>query len=295
MRYLIIIFLLLLLGYILITIYSSIEARTLVKSYARLHKAKSTSNDTKIITKHKTSYKKVRSYKELSPSENTRVLFFSDLHAEYCFIPADVVCNSIRESKVDAVVFGGDICNDPLKYKTGINYLQTIKATCDELGIPFLGVTGNHDIHLTSEQIHEAGFFDLRKNTYELKDLLFSGVNDTGRKQRVWADNPVSDTNGKTHVLISHNPDWMLYAADKGQLTNVDHMLSGHIHGGQFRFPFRIEIMMIRKDILPRRKVEDGVFDGGGLTFFISRGIGCVLIPFRFLAKPEITVVEFEK
>ena len=59
--------------------------------------------------------------------------------------------------------------------------------------------------------------------------------------------------------------------------------------------PFNFENVAIRKDILPKRKVIKGVFDGAGVSFFISKGLGCVLVPFRFLAKPEITIVEIEK
>lgn len=295
MRFFIIIIILLFLAYIAITVYSSIEARMLCISHVFLRKSRSKKNDLSVIKKQKDAFIKNFDPSTVKDSNNTKILFFSDLHAEYCFIPVEKVIDTIKKANVDAVIFGGDICNDPLNYKKGIAYLNAIKNTCDELNIPFLGVNGNHDIFLTEDQIKEALFTDLRKTTVTVKDVLISGVNDTGKHNRVWDDNPVKDTNGMTHLLVSHNPDWLIEASDRKQLDNIDHMISGHIHGGQFCFPFRIEIKAIRKDKLPRRKVIDGVFDGGGITFFISRGIGCVLIPFRFLAKPEISVIEIEK
>lgn len=295
MRYFIIIIILLFLAYLAVTIYSSIEARMLCISHVFLRRSKTKKNDSTTFIKQKDAFEKNFDPSSVKDSKNTKILFFSDLHAEYCFIPVSKVIDAIKASNADAVIFGGDICNDAIYYKKGIDYLNRIKETCDEMNIPFMGVTGNHDIFLTEEQIKEAGFIDLRKTTVTVNNILFSGTHDTGKHNRVWDDNHVTDTNGAKHVLVSHNPDWILEAAAKKQLDNVDHILSGHIHGGQFCFPFRIEIRLIRKDILPRRNVIDGVFDGCGLTFFISRGIGCVLIPFRFFSKPEISIIEIGK
>ena len=58
--------------------------------------------------------------------------------------------------------------------------------------------------------------------------------------------------------------------------------------------PFNFENIAIRQDALPKRKIIKGVYDGAGMTFFISRGLGCVRLPLRFLADPEITVIELE-
>lgn len=294
MRFFIIIIILLLLMYAGITVYSFIEAHILKISHAVLKRSATKKNDTDEINKLPDCLFEVDDPKSLKDIRNTKILFISDLHAEFCFIPAGKVIKVIREAEVDAVIFGGDICNNAKRYMKGINYLLKIKDACDELKIPFIGTTGNHDIFLNDAQIKQAGFTDLREGPVAVRDVLISGVNDTGKKKRVWDDNPVTDTKGLTHLLVSHNPDWLLEAAKKSELDNVDHMLSGHIHGGQFRFPFRIEINVIRKDRLPRRKVIEGVFDGAGITFFISRGIGCVLIPFRLGSYPEITVVEIE-
>ena len=35
-----------------------------------------------------------------------------------------------------------------------------------------------------------------------------------------------------------------------------------------------------------------GVYNIGGTTVSISRGLGCGVMPFRFLSVPEVTVVE---
>ncbi len=295
MRYFLTAFFILLGCYLIVNLVGFLEAHKLCISHAVLRPSKTSKNDISRFVKQKGSYAKNVDPSSLSNTKNTKILFISDLHAEFCFIPAAKVIDTIRKANVDAVVFGGDICNDPLKHEVGTSYLFEIKKACDELHIPFLGTTGNHDVHLTKDEVLKSGFTDLRDGPVKVRDIIFSGVNDTGKKDRVWGDVSDIDNEGLTHVLISHNPDWLLDAASKSRLGNVDHMISGHIHGGQICLPFRLEIMVIRKDVLPRKRVINGVFDGAGVTFFIGRGIGCVLVPFRLFARPEITIVEFEK
>ena len=294
MRYFVIAFFILLISFLLINLFGFIEAHKLCVSHAKLRTSKTKKNDASTFIKQKELYKKNVDPQTLADIKNTKVLFISDLHAEYCFVPVSRVIDTIKKAKVDAVVFGGDICNHPQKHQVGTDYLHEIKTACDKLNIPFIGTTGNHDVHLTKEDVLKSGFTDLRDGPVKVKDIIFSGVNDTGKTNRIWGSVPPVEK-GFTHVLISHNPDWLLYKAEDKELDTVDHMISGHIHGGQICMPFRIEIMAIRKDKLPRRKVINGVFDGAGLTFFIGRGIGCVLVPFRIFARPEITVIEFEK
>ena len=297
MKYFIIILSLLFLIALICLIIAIIGARSFHLSTARLTRSKTSKNDTDDIRKLKENYTRDITPEALKKDGKKRLIFFSDLHAEYCFMPREKFCDLIGQiaskTDIDAVVFGGDICNKAHNAKVGIEYMQAIAAKCKESDIPFLGVTGNHDVGLTPEQIASCGFTDLRGTFCDMGDYIISGINDSGRENRVWASNPITEP-AKRHILVSHNPDWLLEAAKTGDLKGIDHMLSGHIHGGQIRLPFNIENLAIRKDLLPKRRIIDGVFDGAGMTFFISRGLGCVLLPFRFFADPEITIVEFD-
>ena len=91
-------------------------------------------------------------------------------------------------------------------------------------------------------------------------------------------------------ILLVHDPDALIHLEPSGR---PDFMLSGHLHGGQMKFPFKIEFTVLRKtDKLPNMGAVQGSYDISGTTVFISRGLGCGILPFRFLSLPEATVVE---
>lgn len=237
------------------------------------------------------------SAKEGSP--DVRLLFFSDLHAEFCFIPKERVEAIIREEAkgkgLSAVVFGGDIINNPKKYKVGAEYLTYIANVCKELDIPFEGVTGNHDVKIPAKAISECSFhnisdgYTILKSLKDGSDIALSGVNDSGRKHRIWYEPPTIPDTCTKNIVIAHNPDQILNITD---CTKVDYMISGHIHGGQIRTPFKIEFTSLRKDVLPKLDVIAGEYKINGITLFISKGIGCVRLPMRLGARPEINIIE---
>lgn len=226
-----------------------------------------------------------------------RLFFFSDLHAELCRVSSARLISALRaaheQSPIDAVVFGGDICNDGSTGSKGLSYLKEVSDTCQDHGIPFLGVTGNHDLQFdpSDNKCHftciEGG--QMRFTSHSTgKPIVLCGVDDSGRKNRVWYKVPEVPSDCIS-VLVCHNPDAILHF---GKDEHVDFMLSGHFHAGQIKMPFRLEFAKLRTDILPHKKVVEGVFEYKGTTFFISRGLGCNILPIRFGSIPEASVVE---
>ena len=227
-----------------------------------------------------------------------RFMFFSDTHAEWCPVTADRICDSIRKANgsapLDAVIFGGDMSSYQKGLSKGYKYLNTIRDCCSDLGIPFYGVTGNHDIY-DSNIPEKAGFTSLDNTHITLKsrtsgnEAVLAGLSDTGRKNRVWHKMPALEGSVPV-ILVVHDPDALLHFDPE---TRPEFMLSGHLHGGQMKFPFRIEFCLLRRhDRLPNMGAVQGVYNIGGSTVFISRGLGCGVMPFRFLSVPEATVTE---
>ncbi len=227
-----------------------------------------------------------------------RVFLFSDLHIECCPITAKRLCNAIRKAHssapLDAVLFGGDIITYPSFAKAGYKYLSTVSSCCKELGIPFYGISGNHDWML--ENIADsAGFTDLDNTSVVLtshkngSDITLAGLSDSGRRNRVWHSKLPSESTEPV-VLLVHDPDAILHLESE---ERPDYMLSGHLHGGQMKLPFKMEFTVLRRsDKLPRIGAVQGLYDINGTAVFISRGVGCNILPFRFLSLPEATVVE---
>ena len=236
--------------------------------------------------------------KNINRDPDLRIFFFSDLHAEFCGISSKRICKSVTKAHLsaplDCVIFGGDISNNRNKGDKGYRYLKKVSACCKDLGIPFYGITGNHDIYL-KDPSNASGFIDLNNTFTDLasrttgRKIVLAGVSDSGRLNRVWRQLPLK--RGKDPVvLIAHNPDNLLHL-DKD--NRPDFMLSGHFHGGQMKFPFRLEHRLLRtKDLLPKKDVVQGVFDINGTRVFISRGLGCGVLPFRLFSVPEASVVE---
>lgn len=232
-----------------------------------------------------------------SEKPGLRLFFFSDLHADICRIKPERLISALKDanasSPVDAVVFGGDICNNYTVNDKGLSYLRKISEACRDLGIPFYGVTGNHDFGFEPAE-DTCGFECIENRQIQMtshstgRTIVLTGVDDSGRKNRVWykVQSVPSDC---VSVLTIHNPDSILHFEEG---DHVDFMLSGHFHAGQMKLPFHLEFLILRSDKLPQQDVIEGVFEHNGTTMFITRGVGCNKLPLRLGAYPEVSVVE---
>lgn len=86
-------------------------------------------------------------------------------------------------------------------------------------------------------------------------------------------------------LLLAHNPATVRRAAR----WSVDLMLSGHTHGGQ------VKIRDDEKRILPRRKMSSGLHRRRDTQVYVTRGIGTVVVPYRYQCPPEISLIELRK
>jgi predicted MPP superfamily phosphohydrolase len=72
--------------------------------------------------------------------------------------------------------------------------------------------------------------------------------------------------------------------------AGVDLVLTGHVHGGQFRIPGVGGILAPDQGFFPR--YDAGVFRRRGTTMVISRGLGPSIIPVRLFNRPELVLVD---
>ena len=233
---------------------------------------------------------------EISP--DLRLFFFSDIHTEWCPVTAKRLCKSIKKTHdntgLDAVIFGGDIVTYPENAAKGYKYLLEVSAFCKELGIPFYGISGNHDCNL-SDAPEKSGFISLDSKAYILTSrkngakVYLTGVPDSGKLNRIWQEKLACDSEYPV-IMAAHDPDAFLHLSPEARPS---YMLSGHFHGGQMKLPFRFEFNVLRtKDKFPKMGVIQGHFNINGTEVFISRGVGCGILPFRIFSAPEATVVE---
>jgi predicted MPP superfamily phosphohydrolase len=84
-------------------------------------------------------------------------------------------------------------------------------------------------------------------------------------------------------ILMAHEPDIFPDVSSRVSLT-----LSGHTHGGQIN-------IFGWKPVVPSRygaRYAGGLVEEEGRHLVVSRGLGCSVIPVRFMACPEIVLLE---
>ena len=89
------------------------------------------------------------------------------------------------------------------------------------------------------------------------------------------------------NIAFSHNPD-IVFKIPEGY---VDYLLCGHFHGGQIWMPFNLEFRILRNEVLCKMGITRGAHKVKGINLYISRGLGNVCFPLRFLSTPEIAIL----
>jgi predicted MPP superfamily phosphohydrolase len=84
-------------------------------------------------------------------------------------------------------------------------------------------------------------------------------------------------------LCLSHTPDNIRWVRRAG----VDLMLSGHVHGGQVRFPLFGSVLAPSRY---GRRYDCGVFDEAPTLLHVSRGLSGDY-PLRYLCRPEATLL----
>jgi len=231
--------------------------------------------------------------KKLPPGVNSfRIVQISDIHFSTIngVSLARKIVEKIESLDPDILVSTGDLTDRGLNEKERvIDLFKGLKAPYGKYA-----ATGNHEfytgINRATEFTESAGFKMLRNEGIEVAGLVnIVGVDDPAAK-RFGLDANVSESallgkfsNKKLTILLKHRP--MLSEKSKGLF---DLQLSGHLHKGQI-FPFSL----ITSLLFP---YHDGLFKLEGHSYlYVSRGTGTWGPPVRFLARPEITLIEFRR
>lgn len=237
------------------------------------------------------------SHKDIpSGFEKFKMVQFSDTHLgfQYDLIQLTEVVNKINALTPDILFFTGDLMDAPNEY----DKVDEIVPILQKLEAPFgkFAVYGNHDhggygSNIYKEVMENAGFKLLINEACQIKLLnnehfYIVGIDDA------MLGNPDIETalytvpNESFKLLLSHAPD----LADDALPYNIQLQLSGHSHGGQIKIPF------IGALVKPpfAEKYYEGLYtigDNNDLTLYVNRGLGTTRLPFRFLSKPEITLL----
>lgn len=224
------------------------------------------------------------------------IVQFSDTHLgfQYNLNKMTKLMDTINSFKPDLIFFTGDLMDTPNQYADK----KKIAPILDKLHAPMgkYCIYGNHDhggygSTLYKDIMEEAHFTLLLNDArpIRLKDgnsIYLVGIDDAmlGRPDLSLALKKVPEN--VFTLLLSHAPD----LADSASHYPIQWQLSGHSHGGQVKIPFFGPL------VIPpfARKYPEGIYSIPGkyepLTLYVNRGLGTTRLPFRFMAKPELTV-----
>lgn len=236
--------------------------------------------------------------------EGVTIAQISDLHAGSLFSErpmwdAVVIVNDLHP---DLIAVTGDFVNsDTAETPLILPALNTLTA---ELGV--FGCLGNHDHYADTGSLVsalDATPIELLVNTHRTIEvdgarLHIVGTDNTGFRQN-YGDLPRAldgidpDDDESTRILLAHDPTfWDSHV--RPDYPDIDLMLCGHTHGGQFGFefgPLRWGLAKLRYDRWAGLYAEPRPGDRGAQWLYVNRGIGTVGPPLRLGIPPEITLL----
>lgn len=218
-----------------------------------------------------------------------RVVQLSDVHLGVMIGKwrLDRMLAAVSAARPDIVVVTGDIVDGQPHRLNGL--FGRFLGLSPRYGM--YAVLGNHEYYAgvdnSLEFLKRAGFRTLRKEGVEIfPSFALYGVDDPAGAR--WGDVTGSDEHGLLNgdpnrpftILLKHRP--AIHAASRGRF---DLQLSGHVHKGQI-FPFNLLTYIsfpVRSGV--NRQDDDSIL-------YVSRGTGTWGPPVRFLAPPEVTVID---
>ena len=237
-----------------------------------------------------------------------KIVQFSDLHigtiAKY---PKQVqrLVDIINQQKGDLIVFTGDLVNHRASELNGVEHILGQLRAPDGV----YSVLGNHDYSpyfkwkLPREQA--ANLKELKQRQVQMGWTLLNNANTLIQRKDtcialVGVENQglppfpekgdlpkaIKGTEGLFKVLLSHDPThWRREVLPD---TDIQLTLSGHTHAMQFiLFGFTPASWFFKEN--------RGMYYENDRALYVNIGVGEVMLPFRFGAWPEITVITLQK
>lgn len=221
-----------------------------------------------------------------------RIVQISDLHNKKF---GNRLIRKISALNPDIIAITGDIVDSN---HTNIETALYFAEKSVEIA-PTYYVTGNHEYWLDTAKreklfsgLKSAGVQILDNKTITVKKnnsaFSLTGIDDNTLSGSFSRFLPTNENT--LNILLAHEPQ---YIYDYSTYGNVDLVLTGHAHGGQFRLPFIGGIIAPDQGFFP--KYTSGLHKSADTSMIISRGLGNSVIPLRLFNFPDIVCIDLEK
>lgn len=231
-----------------------------------------------------------------------RIAQVSDLHNAEFGGGNQRLLDMLREAEPDMIAITGDLIDSR---KTNIAVALAFAEEAVRIA-PCYYVSGNHEARVPEYRELKAGLeaagvtvLDDARVEIEIsgKSITIIGVNDPSfladylTSDAAVMDRKLSELSSEDAsftILLSHRPELFdTYAAH-----DMDLVLTGHAHGGQFRLPLIGGLIAPNQGLFP--KYDNGLYSEGNTNMIVSRGLGNSIIPFRFNNRPEVVLIELK-
>ena len=232
-----------------------------------------------------------------------RIAHVSDLHNAEMGENNEKLLTMLREADPDMIAITGDLIDSRnTDVEIALQFVQEAMKIA-----PCYYVSGNHEARVNEYEelktgLISAGVIILEDAQTEIsiegQMITLIGINDPSfQTDYLFGDAETvmgsklselhTDGDGFT-ILLSHRPELFDTYADH----DVDLVLSGHAHGGQFRLPFIGGVVAPNQGLFP--EYDAGVYTDGNTNMLVSRGIGNSILPFRINNRPEVILIELQ-
>lgn len=228
-----------------------------------------------------------------------RIAHISDLHNGEFGDGNEKLLAMLREAEPDIIAITGDLIDSR---NTDVGIALHFAEEAVKIA-PCYYVTGNHEARVPEYVELKAGLLDLGIIVLDDKSaglevsgesITLLGVNDPSfladpADEEALIQSKLQELmNGSENytVLLSHRPELFAVYIE----SCADLVLSGHAHGGQFRFPLVGGLAAPNQGLFP--KYDTGVYTEKNTNMVVSRGLGNSLFPFRFNNRPEVILIE---
>ena len=232
-----------------------------------------------------------------------KIAHVSDLHNNEMGEDNENLLAMLKDSSPDIIAITGDIVDSR---NTDIEIALQFANEAEKIA-PCYYITGNHEARVSEYESLKKGLIEIGVTVLEDKsisleksgeDITLMGVDDPSfitdyllvdDKEVMQDKRSELKSEDSYTILLSHRPElFKIYVEN-----DIDLVLSGHAHGGQFRLPFVDGLYAPNQGLFP--EYDSGLYTEENTNMIVSRGIGNSLFPFRFNNRPEVILVKLKK
>ncbi len=229
-----------------------------------------------------------------------RIAQVSDFHNQKWGEENETLLTLLAKAEPDMIALTGDLIDSrDLNIEIALEFAEKAMQIA-----PCYYVTGNHESRISQlnelkDGLVKAGVIVLEDQQVKIEkdgeSIVVIGLNDPAFRTDDWFGDSSAVLEKQLRnlkkeelytVLLSHRPE----AFDVYVQYDVDLVLSGHTHGGQFRLPYFGGIYVPQQGFFG--EYDAGLFAQENTNMIVSRGVGNSSIPFRINNKAEILVIE---